>query len=370
MGERQSAVEDLVTAIPGPDPAFWNGRRVLVTGHTGFKGAWAALWLRRLGAEVHGLALPPEGEPNLWRSLGGQVAAAEAVADLRDQDAVRGVVSDARPELVLHMAAQALVRRSYRDPVGTVAANALGTAILLDALRGVSALRAVLVVTTDKVYANEASDQAFAEGDPLGGADPYSASKAAAELIVRSFAKSFLEPQGVAVATARAGNVIGGGDWAEDRLVPDLCRAAAAGEPLRLRYPESVRPWQHVLDPLAGYLRYLEALGAGGDVPRTLNFGPRPGGSMTSAALAEAVIAKLGGTRGWVPDPGPHPPEAPTLSLDSSLARESLGWVPRLELPEAARWTGAWYAAFAKGAPARALCEDQIAAYETDEALG
>jgi CDP-glucose 4,6-dehydratase len=364
VGGRHSALEDLVTAIHGCDPDFWRGRRVLVTGHTGFKGAWACLWLRKLGAEVHGFALEPEGELNLWRALGGGLTTSEALGDLRDLDSIRGFAQDAQPELVLHMAAQALVRRSYSDPVGTIAVNVLGTAHLLESLRGVSGLRAILVVTTDKVYSNSGGGTPFREGDPLGGADPYSSSKASAELIARGFAASFLEPAGVAVATARAGNVIGGGDWAEDRLVPDLYRAARGGERLRLRAPESTRPWQHVLDPLAGYFRYIEALAGGRDVPRALNFGPSPGDSMKVAELAEAMSEGMGAAPGWERDRTDNPPEAKTLALDSSLARETLGWMPRLSLPEAAKWTARWYAGFAEGLSARSLCEEQIADYE------
>ena len=351
-------------AARGPDPDFWRGRRILITGHTGFKGAWAALWLRRLGAEVHGFALAPEGDPNLWGALGDGLVAGEAIGDVRDAGTIRDFVLEAKPELVLHMAAQALVRRSYRDPVGTIAVNVLGTAHLLEALTGAPGLRAVLIVTTDKVYANDGAGRNFREGDPLGGADPYSASKAAAELIARAFATSFLEPAGVAVATARAGNVIGGGDWAEDRLVPDLYRAARSGERLLLRAPDSTRPWQHVLDPLAGYLLFLEALAAGPDVPRALNFGPASGGSMKVGELAAVISDAMGVTDGWVRDPADHPHEAPALSLNSALARQSLGWAPRLSLREAASWTASWYAAFAEGAQARALCEQQIADYE------
>lgn len=364
MGKRQPAVEDLVIVLRGPDPDFWSGRRILITGHNGFKGAWAALWLRRLGAEVHGFALAPEGEPNLWRALGDGVAADGAIGDLRDAASVRRHVLETSPELVLHMAAQSLVRRSYRDPVGTIAVNTLGTAHLLEALRDLPGLRAVLIVTTDKVYANDGFGRDFREGDPLGGADPYSASKAAAELIARGFAKSFLEPAGIAVATARAGNVIGGGDWAEDRLVPDLYRAARSGDRLLLRAPEATRPWQHVLDPLAGYLLFLEALAAGPEVPRALNFGPDSGESMKVGELATVMSEAMGVSGGWMRDPADHPNEARALSLDSSLARQSLGWAPRLSLREAASWTARWYSAFAEGAQARTLCEQQIADYE------
>jgi CDP-glucose 4,6-dehydratase len=364
VGEWPAALEDLVSQRRLPDPAFWRGRRVLLTGHTGFKGAWAALWLERLGAEVHGFALPAESGPCLWPALGTRLLAGETLGDLGDRDALGTAVAAARPQIVLHMAAQALVRRGFADPVGTFATNALGTAHLLEALRGAGGLEAILVVTTDKVYANDGSGRAMVEGDRLGGADPYSASKAAAELIARSYGLSFFEPAGVPVATARAGNVIGGGDWAEDRLVPDVWRAARAGEALRLRAPHAGRPWQHVLEPLAGYLVYLEGLAAGADPPRALNFGPAPDTTMTVAALAEAIGSALGNDRLWVADPGPHPPEATTLSLDISLARASLGWTPRLDARAAAGWTAGWYSGFAAGASARDLCGAQIDDYE------
>jgi CDP-glucose 4,6-dehydratase len=344
-----------------PDPAFWSGRRVFLTGHSGFKGAWAALWLKRLGAEVHGFALAPETEPSLWRLVGERLLASETIGDVRDRDALAGAVRRARPEIVLHMAAQSLVRRSYADPAGTFATNVTATANLLEALRGLDGLQAVLVVTTDKVYRNRSGEErAFREDDPLGGADPYSASKAAAEMVTASYAASFFDPAGVAVATARAGNVIGGGDWSEDRLVPDLWRAARAGEPLRLRFPDAIRPWQHVLEPLSGYLLHLEALAAGAGAPRALNFGPAAGERVTVAELAEA----LGAAQAWERDSGEHPPEATTLSLDSALAGRTLGWAPRLPVGEAAAWTARWYSEQGAGACPRDLCLAQVADYE------
>jgi CDP-glucose 4,6-dehydratase len=336
-------VEELVRA---PDPAFWRGKRVLLTGHTGFKGAWAALWLARLGAEVHGFALAAEEPEALWTELPGPLLASETLGDLRDREAVAAAVRRARPDIVLHLAAQALVRRGHADPVGTVATNVLGTAHLLAALGEVEA---VLVATTDKVYAQPGPGRPFRESDPLGGTDPYSASKAAVEQIVHGF--------GLPVAAARAGNVIGGGDFAEDRLVPDLWRASRSGAPLRLRFPQATRPWQHVLDALAGYFLYLERT-AGGGAPPALNFGPDGGGALRVAELAEALGAR------WKADPGPHPPEAETLSLDASFARKALGWRPRLAGADMIDWTARWYADFAAGRPPRDLCDAQIAAWE------
>jgi CDP-glucose 4,6-dehydratase len=354
----------MVERRAGPDRDFWKNRRVLLTGHTGFKGAWTALWLNALGAEVHGFALPPETEPSLWSEIGGGLLVGETLADLADREALARAVAEARPQIVLHMAAQALVRRSYSDPVGTIAANALGTVHLLEALRGQPGLEAVLVITTDKVYANNDTGRDFVEDDPLGGHDPYSASKAAAEILTRSYATSFFDAAGVPVATARAGNVVGGGDWSADRLVPDVYRAIETGRPLRLRAPEATRPWQHVIEPVAGYLAYAQALAGDPGLPRALNFGPWPGAPMTVSQVAEALGTAFGEGAAWERDEGEHPPEMKLLSLDPSLARDSIGWRPRLDAAETIAWTARWYAQWRGGAPARGLCLDQIREYE------
>ena len=347
-----------------PDPGFWANRRVLLTGHTGFKGAWAALWLNRLGAEVHGFALPPDTEPSLWARLGGGLLASETLADIADREKVRETVARTRPQIVLHMAAQPLVTRSYADPVGTVATNVLGTAHLLDSLRGIGGVEAVAVITTDKVYANHGCGRDFVEDDPLGGHDPYSASKASAELLTRSFAASYFDQAGVPVATARAGNVIGGGDWSPDRLAPNLWRAARDGVPLLLRSPTATRPWQHVLEPLGGYFVYVEALLRDPKVPRALNFGPNPGEPVTVAEMAGALASALGVGGGWKLDERKHPPETFLLSVNPALARQSLGWEQRLTTREAVEWTARWYADHDKGASALDLCLEQIRDYE------
>lgn len=344
--------------------AFWRNRRVLLTGHTGFKGAWLSLWLEQLGADVVGLALPPDTEPALYSLVAPVMGLRSRVGDIRDPVIVAEVVAQARPQVVIHMAAQALVRRSYRLPVETFSTNALGTALLLDRLRAVEGLQAVLVITTDKVYHNDGDAHPFAEHDRLGGADPYSASKAAAELITASMGASFLAKAGVAVATARAGNVIGGGDWSEDRLIPDIWRAVTAGEPLRLRHPHATRPWQHVLEPLAGYLRYAERLAGGADTPRTLNFGPPPGDVATVADVADAMLDAMHTKSHWILDGGDQPEEAQHLTLDPTLAKRSLGWRPRLDARQAVQWTADWYRAVAAGTPARTVTLDQIARYE------
>jgi CDP-glucose 4,6-dehydratase len=306
VGLRRAALEGLDMI----ERAFWRGRRVLLTGHTGFKGAWLALWLEQLGAEVVGLALPPDTEPALYSLLAPIIGLRSRVGDIRDPVMLAQAVSEARPQIVIHLAAQALVRRSYRRPVETFGINVMGTALLLDSLRAVADLQAVLVITTDKVYRNSGRGEPFGEDDPLGGGDPYSASKAAAELATASMAASFFAGRGVAVATARAGNVIGGGDWSEDRLIPDIWRAVHSGAPLRLRNPQATRPWQHVLEPLAGYLRYAERLASGANVPRALNFGPPLGDVATVAEVADAMLAALHAGQGWIKDdveqPGKH----------------------------------------------------------------
>ena len=345
---------------------FWRGRPVLVTGHTGFKGAWLSLWLERLGARVSGIALPPAGEPNLHMLLAPWAGQDHAHVDLRDRLGVGRALARIAPEIVFHLAAQALVRASYRDPVETYATNLMGTAHLLDAIRAQPSVKAVIVVTTDKVYANEARGVPFVETDPLGGKDPYSNSKACVELAVQSFRASFFaRPDGPRLATARAGNVIGGGDWSEDRLVPDIVRALDAGQPVPLRYPDSVRPWQHVLEPLSGYLTLAERMAGGGHTtPEAINFGPDPGNAVPVAKVVERFSRAFDGAVRWQRAPGDHPSEAATLTLDSRLARERLGWVPRLGFDETVDWTAEWYRGWRAGDDVRRLTSDQIARYE------
>ncbi|AUB84160.1 CDP-glucose 4,6-dehydratase [Candidatus Thiodictyon syntrophicum] len=350
---------------------IWTNKSVLITGHTGFKGGWLALWLNRLGAEVHGYSLAPPTEPNLFGvARVGAALASDIRGDLADLARLKTAFSNAAPQVVFHLAAQPLVRESYRDPLGTLVTNVLGTARVLEAVRGCESVRAVVLITTDKVYQNREWAYPYREVDALGGHDPYSASKAAAEVVAASYRASFFsETAGhpARIATARAGNVIGGGDWASDRLVPDCVRAFAEGEPARLRFPGSVRPWQHVLEPLAGYLRLAEQLvqPAGGPLARAWNFGPDAGSDATAGEVAMA-LARLWGA-GARAEAGPdveQPHEAGLLRLDSTLARSVLGWAPRWTLALALAQTASWYRAWLRGADMTAFCLSQIDDYE------
>jgi CDP-glucose 4,6-dehydratase len=310
------------------DPAVWGGTRVLLTGHTGFKGAWLALWLAELGAEVHGLSGPPPSDPLLYDQASvREVLAGETIADIRDADAVARAVGT--PDLVIHMAAQAIVRRSLSDPATTWAVNVVGTVNVLQAAHAPT-----IVVTSDKCYRDIETGRPQTEDDPLGGKDPYSASKAAQELVARAHRETY----GLPIATARAGNVIGGGDWAEDRLIPDIIRAGDA--PVTLRNPDAVRPWQHVLNPLSGYLELAERLLAGEAVAEAWNFGPAP----DDALPVREVVERLGATYRVDPDPDADK-ESVLLRLNSTKARERLGWTPRWDIEQGLEATREWYAA-------------------------
>jgi CDP-glucose 4,6-dehydratase len=348
--------------------AFWLGRRVLLTGHTGFKGSWLSLWLQQLGAELSGFALSPPSQPSLFDAAGVAAGMRHQLGDVRDLAALQQAMQAAQPELVIHMAAQSLVRPSYEDPVGTYATNVMGTVNLLEAVRGCPSVRAVLVVTTDKCYENQRSSQdahwGFREHEPMGGHDPYSNSKGCAELVCAAYRSSFLAEAGVQLATARAGNVIGGGDWARDRLLPDVLQAWSAGTPVRLRSPHAIRPWQHVLEPLRGYLMLAGGLLQQGTAcAEAWNFGPR---NEDARPVAEVVagMAKLWGEGAqWSQDPGQHPHEAAYLKLDTSKADSQLHWQPRLGLHEALALVVDWQRRFAAGESARALTLEQINAY-------
>jgi CDP-glucose 4,6-dehydratase len=347
-----------------PIDKFWDKRRVLVTGHTGFKGAWLALWLRKLGAQVTGIALPPTTTPNLFQLASIHDTTETHFQDIRESGALADKIRAARPEIVLHLAAQSLVRAGYQDPVGTFAANIMGTAHVLDALRGMDSVRAAVIVTTDKVYRNVAASVPFREDDPFGGHDPYSASKAASEIVVSSYRDAFLASQGVAIATARAGNVIGGGDWCDNRLIPDAVRAWQSASVLEIRKPDAVRPWQHVLEPLAGYLTLAEKIWHHPALAGAYNFGPATREVASVRKVVELARAAYGSgeVRFGVADSGPH--EADWLMLDTSKAAEALGVKPRWNLEEAVGRTMSWYRALRAGANARELCNAEIAAYE------
>jgi CDP-glucose 4,6-dehydratase len=342
---------------------FWPGKRVLVTGHTGFKGSWLALWLHSLGARVHGYALEPSSAPSLWKLLGLDSELKSRIADVRDLAALRRAFDDAQPEIVFHLAAQALVRPSYEDPVGTYATNVMGTVHVLEAAKGCAATRVVINVTSDKCYENRETNQAYIESDAMGGHDPYSSSKGCSELVTAAFRKSFPKDS-VGIASARAGNVIGGGDWSADRLVPDLVRAVLRGEAALIRNPAATRPWQHVLEPLAGYLLLAEKLWS--DPKRFAggwNFGPVLQDALPVKDIADTFVRTWGKPAAWKADGGKHPHEANYLRLDASKARRELGWKPHLDVKEAIAWSAEWYRKQAGGASARELCLAQIAQY-------
>jgi CDP-glucose 4,6-dehydratase len=347
------------------DGTFWAGRRVLVTGHTGFKGAWLSLWLRAMGAQVHGLALPPPSEPSLFDLAGVGEDTTSTICDLRDLSAIRATVRAARPEIVLHLAAQSLVRRSLADPLETLAVNVMGTAHLMEALRDEADVSTILVVTTDKVYANDERGIAFAEDHALGGKDPYSASKASAEHVATAWRESYFRQRGVNVATARGGNVIGGGDYAVDRIVPDIVRAVASGAAPVLRMPDATRPWQHVLDCLAGYLLFVQAIEQGKDVPKALNFGPTSEAPISVCDLTHVMLDALGANGSFIHEPAPGSVEMKTLAVDTTLARARLGWGDRLPGRMAIDWTAAWYRRQRGGEHPRAITLAQIDAFQS-----
>lgn len=343
------------------DRTSWAGRRVLVTGHTGFKGAWLTLWLEALGAEVIGLALPPTSSDGAYARLGPWSGTSHTI-DLRDRAGVHEAITAVDPHAVMHLAAEAIVRRGYRHPTETFATNVMGTIHLLEAVRACRNIAAVLVVTSDKVYA-DASRQPAQEDDRLGHPDPYSSSKACVELVTATWRESFLRDAGIPVVTARAGNVIGGGDAAPDRLVPDVLRASDAGRELVIRSPRSIRPWQHVLDPLHGYLVAVAAMLADAtSCPAAVNFGPSEPGWAVEDVVAFLHEELGAGTLRVEPDAGTR--EAPALLLDSSLAVGKLGWHPTLGTPDALRWSAAWHLAQRVGTDMRTFSLAQLEEFE------
>lgn len=346
---------------------FWKGKRVLLTGHTGFKGGWLALCLTEMGAEVHGYALAPPTDPSFFTltRLADRLAG-HCIQDIRDGESLLQAVETASPDIVFHLAAQPLVRESYRTPVDTYAVNVMGTVHLLEAVRHVRGVRAVVVVTSDKCYENRHSTAPARELDPMGGQDPYAGSKACAELVTQTYRRSFLDAAGIPVASARAGNVIGGGDWAADRLVPDFLRALDIGEPLAIRWPSAVRPWQHVLEPLSGYLRLAQRLhDQGRDYAEGWNFGPDQTETRSVQWIVEHLCAMVPGSR-WRIDHSTQPPEHHLLILDSAKARDRLGWQPRWNLATALRRTLEWHNAWRGGEDMLDVSLRQIALYETE----
>lgn len=348
-----------------PSPGFWSGKRVLVLGHTGFKGAWLALWLRRLGAKVYGLSLPPE-EPSLFAAARLSALVDNHYADIRELKSVMATMERVRPEVVFHLAAQSLVRRSYREPVETYATNVMGTVHALAAATAIDSVRSVIVVTSDKCYENRETSRAYREDEAMGGHDPYSSSKGCAELVTAAWRKSYCgrTRPNLGIASARAGNVIGGGDWAQDRLIPDCIRALQSGEVIGIRNPSSVRPWQHVLEPLCGYLTLAERLT---DRPDTYgeawNFGPLDEDAQPVRWIADRVVRIWGSSARWEKIPGDHLHEAAVLRVDAAKARRCLGWSAALGLETAVDWTIAWYKNVLGGKSALSMTEEQIDRY-------
>lgn len=352
------------------NPEFWRKRRVLISGHTGFKGSWLALWLAGVGADVYGYALPPPTTPSLFDIARVGERMQSTLGDIRDACRLDTTLQQARPEIIFHLAAQPLVGEGYRDPVGTYATNVMGTVNLLESARRLPELQAIVAITTDKCYANPETGRPFREDDPLGGDDPYSSSKACTELVCSAYRQSFLSARGIQLATARAGNVFGGGDWAAHRLVPDLLREFSAARPACLRNPHAVRPWQHVLEPLAGYLTLAEALCQtphDSSLTRAWNFGPDSEDCVTTSRLADLLAAawqaRTGMPATWQHQPSDFPHEAGLLSLDANAAKYALKWRPKWPLKEAIRHTVDWHRDWLAGEDMQAVCLAQIASY-------
>jgi CDP-glucose 4,6-dehydratase len=364
---------DARSGAPSPDAGFWRGRRVFLTGHTGFKGSWLALWLDALGAEVTGYALPPPTEPSLFAQAGVDAAVRGITGDVRDFPRLCAALAECRPEVVLHLAAQSVVKRGYAEPLETYATNVLGTAHLFEAIRRLGARCAVVNVTSDKCYAHRSSGAPYREGDAMGGDDPYASSKGCAELVTTAYRHAFFRPEahdrhGVALASARAGNAIGGGDWTPDQLIPDLIRAFAARRACAIRSPHGIRPWQFVLEPLRGYLLLAERLaGHGGDGAAFAdgwNFGPASADARPVSWIADRLAAAWGDGAAWSVDSAAHPPEAAELRLDAAKAAERLGWRPLLPLERGLEWTVAWYRTWRDGGDLSGFTRSQIAQYQ------
>lgn len=344
---------------------FFTGKKIFITGHTGFKGSWLCLWLHKLGAEVHGYALEPPTTPSLFELANvSDLLCSHHIADVRDAAALSEALLQAKPEIVIHMAAQPLVRDSYKIPVETYATNVMGTVHLLEAVRGCPSVKAVVNVTTDKCYENREWVWGYRENEPMGGFDPYSSSKGCSELVTAAYRNSFFQGS-VALATARAGNVIGGGDWATDRLIPDCVSALLAGEPVRIRNPHAIRPWQHVLEPLSGYLTLAQRLyESGADFEEGWNFGPPDDDAKPVEWIVQRMCRLWGNEARYEIDSGDHPHEAHYLKLDCSKARMRLGWQPRWDLEKALRSLIEWVNVYRSAGDLRRCCLEQIESYE------
>ncbi len=350
-----------------PSKAFWHNKKVLITGHTGFKGAWLTLWLQEMGAVTSGLSLLPPKGPNLANMCGLVEADNSFIGNVCDANFVNQVVQEIQPDIILHLAAQALVRRSYADPIDTFATNVMGTLNVLNAATQCETVRAVLNVTTDKCYENKEWIWPYRENEAMGGHDPYSASKACSEIATAAWRSSLNDlaknrEKTLSIGTARAGNVIGGGDWAEDRLIPDFVTALSAGKSLLIRSPHATRPWQHVLEPLSGYLLLAEKLWKG-EAQSAWNFGPGPDDVKPVSWVVDCLSQAWGPDAKWSIAEGDHPHEATFLSLDASKARQSLNWYPRLDLATALQWTVSWYKGWLNAENPRDLISNQIRQY-------
>jgi CDP-glucose 4,6-dehydratase len=350
-----------------PNPKFWYGKRVLITGHTGFKGSWLSLWLQSMGAELRGIALNPTTDPALFDVAGVVKGMDHKVVDIRDYDGVRKLMIDFKPEIVIHMAAQPLVRLSYQQPIETYSTNVMGTLHVLEASRHAGSVRAIVNITTDKCYENKEWVWGYREDEPMGGYDPYSNSKGCAELVSSAYRRSFLKDAGIALATARAGNVIGGGDWAQDRLVPDILHSFENQKPVLIRNPHAIRPWQHVLEPLSGYMLLAESLYEKGQTDaEAWNFGPRDEDAQPVKWIVEILCTLWGKDASWKLQPGEHPHEASYLKLDISKATQRLQWQPRWSLEVALDKIIEWHQAWLASDNMQNACLNQINQYESD----
>jgi CDP-glucose 4,6-dehydratase len=365
VAKRHRSLEGMVMNLP-----FWKNKRVLITGHTGFKGSWLSLWLQKNGARVIGYALQPPTEPSLFVSAkvaGGMIS---TIGDVRNLQSLSQLIIEQEPEIVFHMAAQALVRRSYEDPTDTFSTNIMGTANILEAIRTSDSVKSAVIITSDKCYENNEWIYGYRENDPMGGHDPYSSSKGCAELVTSAYIRSFFSPNNKrktksSVATARAGNVIGGGDWSKDRLVPDIMASISKNNSVTIRYPRAIRPWQHVLEPLRAYLMLAEKLYQGGnEYAGAWNFGPDDQDAKPVSYIVDAITQKLGEGARWVVDSNEHPHEATYLKLDCTKAKQLLGWYPVIKLPMALNWIVEWYQCFKNSEDMHQHTLGQINRYE------